>query len=336
MPFQPINFAGIRPVDNGMGDLLTNALMGYKASQEPAKMAVEQQKRQADLAKALLENKYAPRRNEAELKKLDLVNQFFPEEKRAQIEGQNLLNIGRGLENQYLPRHLESKISSEEASAMANKAKAQQLQHQMQLLRDYFDKAQSGQDGNLEVNEQDPFEVQRRERMRNAAAFGNIKDLGKIASEANPSKLPTTSNITKYQVENQAIDNAIPLLRELKAMKVPFQATLPSIFSPDEQAAYKGKAAKILETVMAAFSLPNTASGIKKAEDIIYRKNLESDEAYGKRIDDEIENLLSRKQGNLKFLGRGGNKAESVSGGKISTYNGKSYVKKEDGKWYPQ
>ncbi len=72
MPYQPINFAAIPPVDNGIGDLLTNALMGYKASKEPAKMASEQQKREADLAKSLIENKYAEPMAQANL---NLTNQ---------------------------------------------------------------------------------------------------------------------------------------------------------------------------------------------------------------------------------------------------------------------
>jgi hypothetical protein len=72
MPYQPTDFSRFQPIDPGYGNLLQNALMGYKASQEPKNMAMEQQK--AALANALMQNqmKYAPRMSELALQGAEL------------------------------------------------------------------------------------------------------------------------------------------------------------------------------------------------------------------------------------------------------------------------
>lgn len=264
MALQLSDYANIKqfvPNRGYMGDILGDVLEGYKMSQVPKQLQQEQQQR--DLASQLAQMKL-----------------------------------------QYQPQEYEANIASKQAEALMNQQKAQQLKNSQDYLRQLL----GGQDGTQQdltgVEQQsgasNTFRKEQLERAKNAAALGDMKQLVKILTEQDISKTPQSPLINKVQQQNLAIDNVVPILKELRDFEVPGQG-MGYIFSPSNQAKYESLASSAVESLVTAFDFLNTDKGLKEAKNIVVRKPRENLKSYRARLDKEIEKLLDRKQKNTQI-----------------------------------
>jgi hypothetical protein len=108
-------------------------------------------------------------------------------------------------------------------------------------------------------------------------------------------EIPTSATVTANQKTIAAIDNVLPIIKELKEMQVPDQV-LGKYFSRNKQASYKGKVGESIDTLIAALKLPGIKESLHIVEDISGRQPWESRENYNKRLDNLTSDLLDRRK----------------------------------------
>jgi hypothetical protein len=103
---------------------------------------------------------------------------------------------------------------------------------------------------------------------------------------------PTNAVLTQNQQAVQGIDTVVPMLDELIDSK-----NIPGIwdFSPGKKAAYNAKTSSMIDTLIAAQSLPKVQASIDLVEEQIRRKSGETVTDYKKRLKDLRDDLMKRR-----------------------------------------
>lgn len=104
---------------------------------------------------------------------------------------------------------------------------------------------------------------------------------------------PTNAVLTQNQQAIQGIDTVLPMLDDL--IKNPNKIYGRSDFSPSKKAAYNAKTSGMIDTLIAAQSLPKVQASIDLVEQQIRRGTNEADEAYIERLKDLRKDLASRR-----------------------------------------
>lgn len=273
MAFQFVNYAGL-PTEGlpALKNALKDFMSGYSMSQIPGQLS--RQKQQEELINALksLQVQEEPQKFASEMRGRDLMNQLRALEVQQNPEKFDLF---KKLSNAKLQRYLEP--------AAMEYTKAEKLNQAILRAKEQF-----GEDSD---------EYKRVVGYANKLAGLNT---GNVSRGTNREGL-TTSTITANQKALQAIDNALPLIKELQELKVPnqFLASLPMAGKyayPDKQAAYHAKAAEITDTLMSALKLPMTTESLNLVGSMVRRAPTESEAAYNKRLKGLEKNLMRRKQ----------------------------------------
>lgn len=152
------------------------------------------------------------------------------------------------------------------------------------ILRGYF-KSKFGFDP-LAQAPQTPEEKQ-------ASALDLFKKKEAIKAQSKGGSAPTNAVLTQNQQALQGIDTVLPMLDELIKSK-----DIPGIFdfSPGKKAAYNAKTSSMIDTLVAAQSLPKVQASIDLVEEQIRRKSGESVKDYQKRLGDLKSDLIKRRQ----------------------------------------
>jgi hypothetical protein len=113
-----------------------------------------------------------------------------------------------------------------------------------------------------------------------------------INSESKSSDIPTTAVLTQNQQALQGIDTVMPMLNKLIDSK-----DIPGIFgfSPGKKAAYNAKTSSMIDTLIAAQTLPKVQASIDLVEEQIRRKRGETVFDYKERLKDLVEDLKQRR-----------------------------------------
>lgn len=106
--------------------------------------------------------------------------------------------------------------------------------------------------------------------------------------------LPTRSFNTQNQTSIQAIDNVVPMLKELKTMDIPGQI-VGKYWSRTNQAAYLSKLGQIKDTLIKGLGLRPTDSTIQLTQEIAGLQPGENREAYNTKLDKLIAELQKRR-----------------------------------------
>lgn len=103
---------------------------------------------------------------------------------------------------------------------------------------------------------------------------------------------PTNTVLTQNQQAIQGIDTVIPMLDELLASK-----DIPGIldFSPGKKAAYNAKTSSMIDTLIAAQTLPKVQASIDLVEEQIRRNTGETVTDYKKRLRSLRDDLVKRR-----------------------------------------
>ncbi len=104
---------------------------------------------------------------------------------------------------------------------------------------------------------------------------------------------PTNTVLTQNQQAIQGIDTVLPMLNNL--IDNPDKVYGKWDFSPSKRAAYNAKTSGMIDTLVAAQSLPKVQASIDLVEQQIRRGTNESDDAYIKRLEDLREDLKLRR-----------------------------------------
>jgi hypothetical protein len=105
--------------------------------------------------------------------------------------------------------------------------------------------------------------------------------------------IPTPAVLTQNQQALQGIDTVLPMLDEL--INEPSKVYGKYDFSPSKKAAYNAKTSGMIDTLVAAQSLPKVQASIDLVEQQIRRATNESDEPYIKRLKDLKADLVLRR-----------------------------------------
>jgi len=140
---------------------------------------------------------------------------------------------------------------------------------------------------------------------------------------------PTNAVLTQNQQAVQGIDTVVPMLDELIESK-----NIPGImnFSPGKKAAYNAKTSSMIDTLIAAQSLPKVQASIDLVEEQIRRKSGETVADYKKRLGDLREDLMKRR-GRSKSLLQNRQVNTDELPAQEKTLNGVKY-RKIDGEWH--
>ena len=124
--------------------------------------------------------------------------------------------------------------------------------------------------------------------------------------------IPLTSNqITKHQNVVSSVDNVLPVLDKIKKLQDTPRWVVPFVGSGNEQAVYDGLVNQALDSLMGAFGMPKTDSGMKSVLEQVQIGHFESQAAYKKRIQSLIEDLKDRR----KYSSNAAKKAIDLGGG---------------------
>lgn len=104
--------------------------------------------------------------------------------------------------------------------------------------------------------------------------------------------VPTNAVLTQNQQAIQGIDTVLPMLDELISSK-----NIPGIMnlSPGAKAAYNAKTSSMIDTLVAAQSLPKVQASIDLVEEQIRRKTGETVHDYKERLKDLKKDLMKRR-----------------------------------------
>lgn len=137
----------------------------------------------------------------------------------------------------------------------------------------------------------------------------------------------TQKTASQHQTVISAAENAIPDIDKLLKLDIPKQGVL-SVFHPENQSTYADITGGLIESLLAAFNLPKTESGIKKIEDKILRHANESEKHYKDRLRETRKELAKRANNSRMALDRGVNLSQlseeassAISTNKELTFN---------------
>ncbi len=114
-----------------------------------------------------------------------------------------------------------------------------------------------------------------------------------IKKQSKGGDIPTNTVLTQNQQALQGIKTVIPMLDEL--INNPKSVYGPTDFSPSKKAAYNAKTSGMIDTLVAAQSLPKVQASIDLVEQQIRRGTNESIDSYIKRLKDLRKDLVNRK-----------------------------------------
>jgi hypothetical protein len=128
---------------------------------------------------------------------------------------------------------------------------------------------------------------------KQAAALDLFKQKEAIKAQSKGGSAPTNAVLTQTQQAIQGIDTVLPMLDELITSK-----NVPGIFdfSPGKKAAYNAKTSSMIDTLVAAQSLPKVQASIDLVEEQIRRKSGETVKDYQTRLKDLKNDLMKRRQ----------------------------------------
>lgn len=125
-----------------------------------------------------------------------------------------------------------------------------------------------------------------------ASALDLFKQKEALKKENKGGDIPTNAVLTQNQQAIQGIDTVLPMLDELITSK-----DIPGIFdfSPGKKAAYNAKTSSMIDTLVAAQSLPKVQASIDLVEEQIRRKPGEKVNDYQKRLKTLKQDLIGRR-----------------------------------------
>lgn len=128
---------------------------------------------------------------------------------------------------------------------------------------------------------------------KQAMALDLFKQKEELKKQNKGGDVPTNTVLTQNQQALQGIKTVLPMLDEL--INNPKSVYGPTDFSPSKKAAYNAKTSGMIDTLVAAQSLPKVQASIDLVEQQIRRGTNESTEAYIKRLKDLRKDLVNRK-----------------------------------------
>ncbi len=128
---------------------------------------------------------------------------------------------------------------------------------------------------------------------KQAAALDLFKQKEQIKQQNKSGDIPTNTVLTQNQQALQGIKTVLPMLDEL--IDHPKSVYGPTDFSPSKKAAYNAKTSGMIDTLVAAQSLPKVQASIDLVEQQIRRGTNESTDSYIKRLKDLRKDLVNRK-----------------------------------------
>jgi hypothetical protein len=128
---------------------------------------------------------------------------------------------------------------------------------------------------------------------KQAAAIDLFKQKERIKAQNKGGETPTNAVLTQNQQALQGIDTVLPMLDEL--IEQPGKVYGKYDFSPSKKAAYNAKTSGMIDTLVAAQSLPKVQASIDLVEQQIRRGTNESNGSYIERLKDLRKDLLSRR-----------------------------------------
>ena len=272
MPFQPINFLNAEtPGNPAMRDLVENLTKGYQASQMPAQMNRDRQKE--ELANSMSQ----------------LLLQQQPEKFKAEMTRNKLLDslTGMQIQNAQIENDPSRKVQKVQAFIQALKNSGMNVTPE--LINGMMRKSAG-------LEEQSPAEKLNQEISKYRATHA-----------ATTSDDITTANKTKNLSISQAVDDTLPMLKQLRGFEEPGQL-VGKYWSPDQQATYEGMTGAMIDSLLGAFNLPKTNESIAQVHNMVVRRPRESNENYHKRLTELGNELSRRKQRAMGSMGQG-NKA---------------------------
>jgi len=115
-----------------------------------------------------------------------------------------------------------------------------------------------------------------------------------IKKQAKGGDSPTNAVLTQSQQAIQGIDTVLPMLDDM--IKDSSKIYGRGDFSPSKKAAYNAKTSGMIDTLVAAQSLPKVQASIDLVEQQIRRATNESDDAYIERLKDLRKDLEARRK----------------------------------------
>ena len=164
---------------------------------------------------------------------------------------------------------------------------------------------------------------------KQAMALDLFRQKEELKKQNKGGAIPTNAVLTQNQQAVQGIDTVVPMLDELLESK-----NIPGImdFSPGKKAAYNAKTSSMIDTLIAAQSLPKVQASIDLVEEQIRRKAGETVKDYKNRLQDLRDDLIKRRSRSKALLeNRQVNTGEMPAQEK--TLGGVKY-RKIDGEWH--
>jgi len=199
--------------------------------------------------------------------------------------------FGTGLKNME-----EFGLKRAEAGDWREKAKLKQLQNR--LVSSLLGDGDSGGEGSSLSSK---LSSEQKQRLLLAYGLGGPEAAARVATEQDPTLVPTTSTITNTQEQLRSIDAAIPALERLKELDqpdikpIPGGSLLSSLTNPTKTGVARKAIKDIAKDYLSAKQTNITDSSIKAAVDVLSKAPGETQEQYNERIDGIIEDLESKR-----------------------------------------
>lgn len=128
---------------------------------------------------------------------------------------------------------------------------------------------------------------------KDARALNLFQQKENIKKQNRGGDVPTNSILTQNQNAIQGIDTVVPMIDEI--INNPQIVYGQTDFSPSKKAAYNAKTSGMIDTLVAAQSLPKVQASIDLVSEQIRRHTNESTDAYIKRLKDLRKDLINRR-----------------------------------------
>ncbi len=128
---------------------------------------------------------------------------------------------------------------------------------------------------------------------KQAAQLDLFRQKEELKKQNKGGETPTNTVLTQNQQAIQGIDTVLPKLDDL--IKNPQKVYGPTDFSPSKKAAYNANTSGMIDTLVAAQSLPKVQASIDLVEQQIRRHTNESTDAYINRLKDLKQDLINRR-----------------------------------------
>jgi hypothetical protein len=149
---------------------------------------------------------------------------------------------------------------------------------------------------------------------RQQAALDLFQQKENIKKQNKGGDVPTNTVLTQNQQALQGINTVLPMLDEL--INSPEKIYGRFDFSPSKKAAYNAKTSGMIDTLVAAQSLPKVQASIDLVEQQIRRATNEGDDAYIERLKDLKKDLILRREKSESLL-----KTRKVNTGKLEDFS---------------